>query len=111
MLSQYLKLRIFFDARIHFFRFNIDFGDVAVFTMSRNGKPKLQHNGYSYTRSDIRSNGIKVWRCERTRRHGCKGRSKTQIFGQTEMVKVCVGHNHPPNHVNDESVKNIKIEP
>lgn len=106
MLAQYLTLRILINVGIRFFCFNIDYRDVAVFTISIKGKPKLQHNGYSYTRSDSRSNGITVWRCERTRRHGCKGRSQTRIFGRTEMVLVTAEHNHPSNHVTDERVKN-----
>lgn len=101
-------LRILFHVGFRFFRSNIGYRDVAVFTVSIKGRPKLQHNGYSYTRSEKRTNGTTVWRCERTRRHGCKGRSNTRMFGLTEMVQVSAAHNHPPNYVVEKSVK---IEP
>lgn len=100
MLPQYLSLRLLFDARIRFFRFNIDFYDVAVFTISIKGNPKLQHNGFAYVKSKKLSNGNQMWRCEKNRRYGCRGRACSKKFGQVEMVQVTAQHNHPSNHIN-----------
>lgn len=59
------------------------------------GHCKLIHNGFPYLKHLTR-NQITFWRCSRYQSNLCKGKAKTKIIGNKQMVEIYAEHNHPP---------------
>ena len=72
------------------------------FLKSSRGKPKLLHEGYTYTYHKNRSNGNMAWRCDLTntaaRNNGisCNATAVTTGSSSTSTLEYARPHSHPP---------------
>lgn len=76
--------------------FLIGFIAEATFTVSRNNKFNLTHDGYGFNKHRVHNSGEIYWYCKKQKDIKCPAKAYTKQFGTKNMVKVKGTHIHPP---------------